>query len=81
MNAEYIEQAIAAGLPCEHVRVDGDGHHWFAVIVSAAFEGKRPIARHQMVYATLDRELESEALHALSMKTLTPAEWAAAQEG
>ena len=80
MNAEYIEQAIAAGLPCEHIQVDGDGHHWFAVIVSTAFEGKRPIARHQMVYATLDRELESEALHALSMKTLTPAEWAAARE-
>ncbi|HMN19912.1 MAG TPA: BolA family protein [Ottowia sp.] len=81
MNAEYIEQAIAAGLPCEHIQVDGDGHHWFAVIVSAAFEGKRAIARHQMVYATLGSELQSEALHALSMKTLTPTEWAAAREG
>jgi len=81
MNAQYIEQTIAAGLPCEHIQVDGDGQHWFAVIVSPAFEGKRPIARHQMVYGTLGSELASEALHALSMKTLTPAEWAAAQPG
>lgn len=81
MNAQYIEQTIAAGLPCEHIQVDGDGQHWFAVIVSPAFEGKRPIARHQMVYGTLGDELASEALHALSMKTLTPAEWAAAQPG
>ena len=77
MTADQIQQAIAAALPCEHIQVDGDGHHWFAVIVSPKFEGKRLIARHQMVYATLDVELASEALHALSMKTLTPAEWAA----
>jgi len=79
MTADQIQQAIAAALPCEHIQVDGDGHHWFAVIVSPEFEGKRLIARHQMVYATLDVELASEALHALSMKTLTPAEWAAAR--
>ena len=77
MTADQIQQAIAAALPCEHIQVDGDGHHWFAVIVSPEFEGQRLIARHQMVYATLDAELASEALHALSMKTLTPAEWAA----
>ncbi|HMT83960.1 MAG TPA: BolA/IbaG family iron-sulfur metabolism protein, partial [Ottowia sp.] len=41
------------------------------------FEGKRPIARHQMVYATLGSQMQTDAVHALSMKTLTPAEWAA----
>lgn len=81
MTADQIKDAITAALPCEHIQVDGDGHHWFAVIVSTAFEGKRAIARHQMVYGTLDRELASEALHALSMKTMTPTEWQAVRSG
>jgi stress-induced morphogen len=46
------------------------------VIVSPAFEGKRLIARHQMVYAALGDRMKAE-IHALSMKTLTPTEWAA----
>ncbi len=78
MDAEQIRQLIATALPCEHLQVEGDGRHWFAVIVSPQFEGKRTIARHQMVYATLESQMQSEAVHALSMRTFTPAEWAAA---
>lgn len=77
MTADQLQQLIAAGLPCEHVEVEGDGRHWFATIVSPEFEGKRPIARHQRVYATLGERLKSDEVHALSMKTFTPAEWAA----
>ncbi|HEX6361817.1 MAG TPA: BolA/IbaG family iron-sulfur metabolism protein, partial [Albitalea sp.] len=55
-----------------------DGRHWSAVIVSPAFEGKRAIQRHQAVYATLGTRMHTDEVHALSMKTLTPAEWAAA---
>ena len=77
MTADELKQLIAAGLPCEHLEVEGDGRHWFATIVSPEFEGKRPIARHQRVYATLGERLKSDEVHALSMKTFTPAEWAA----
>jgi acid stress-induced BolA-like protein IbaG/YrbA len=77
MNAEQLQALIAAGLPCEHVEVTGDGRHWSAVIVSPAFEGKRAIQRHQAVYATLGQRMHTDEVHALSMKTLTPAEWAA----
>ena len=76
MTADQLQQLIAAGLPCEHLEVEGDGRHWFATIVSPEFEGKRPIARHQRVYATLGSKMQSDEVHALSMKTLTPAEWA-----
>ena len=69
----YIEQ----GLACDHIQVEGDGHHFEAVIVCAEFEGKRLIARHQMVYAALGDRMKAE-IHALSMKTLTPTEWASA---
>ena len=77
MTADQLKHRIAAGLPCEHLEVEGDGRHWFATIVSPEFEGKRPIARHQRVYATLGERLKSDEVHALSMKTFTPAEWAA----
>ena len=77
MTAAELQSLIAAGLPCTHLEVEGDGRHWSAVIVSAEFEGKRPIQRHQRVYATLGARMQTDEVHALSMQTLTPAEWSA----
>ena len=65
----YIEQ----GLACDQVEVDGDGQHFQALIVSAAFAGKSRVQRHQLVYGALGERMREE-LHALSMKTLTPEE-------
>jgi acid stress-induced BolA-like protein IbaG/YrbA len=79
MTSEDLQQIISAGLPCDHLVVSGDGRHWSAVIVSPAFEGMRAIARHQRVYATLGPRIQNDEVHALSMKTYTPAEWATAQ--
>jgi acid stress-induced BolA-like protein IbaG/YrbA len=79
MTAEELETLISAGLACDHIQVAGDGRHWEAVIVSPEFEGKRLIQRHQRVYATLGARMHTDEVHALSMKTLTPSEWAAAQ--
>ncbi|GGX52671.1 MULTISPECIES: BolA family protein [Undibacterium] len=73
---EQIHQYIAAGLDCTHLQVEGDGQHFQAVIVCAAFAGKRLIQRHQMVYAVLGDRMREE-IHALSMKTLTPEEYQA----
>ncbi|MGV8898372.1 MAG: BolA family protein [Burkholderiaceae bacterium] len=72
---ELIKTYIAAGLACSHLEVEGDGQHFSALIVSDAFTGKRPIARHQIVYAALGERMREE-IHALSMKTLTPEEFA-----
>ncbi|MEJ5030733.1 MULTISPECIES: BolA/IbaG family iron-sulfur metabolism protein [Comamonas] len=79
MTAEDLKDIITAGLACEHIALEGDGRHWFATIVSPAFEGKRLIQRHQLVYATLGQKMHTDEVHALSMKTHTPAEWAAQQ--
>ena len=76
MTAEQLQHIISAGLQCEHLEIDGDGRHWSAVIVSPAFEGKRLIQRHQAVYATLGEKIRTDEVHALSMKTYTPVEWA-----
>ena len=81
MTAEQIQSLIAAGLSCIHLTVEGDGRHWQAVVVSAEFEGMRAIARHQRVYATLGSKMHTDEVHALSMKTYTPAEWGTAAPG
>ena len=73
---EDVKRFIAQGLDCEHLDVVGDGRHFEALIVSAAFAGKRPVQRHQLVYAALGDRMR-EQIHALSMRTLTPDEWRA----
>ncbi len=70
-----VQDFIAAGLACDHLEVEGDGRHFYATIVSAAFQGLPRVRRHQLVYAALGERMREE-IHALSMKTLTPAEWA-----
>ncbi len=77
MTSDELQSIIAAGLKCEHIELTGDGRHWYATIVSPEFEGKRAIQRHQRVYATLGQKMHTDEVHALSMKTYTPAEWAA----
>ena len=77
MTSEELKSIIAAGLPCQHLAVDGDGRHWTATVVSSEFEGRRAIQRHQRVYATLGARMHTDEVHALSMKTYTPSEWAA----
>ena len=74
-SADEVRAFIAAALPCEHVEVEGDGRHFFATIVSGEFEGANRVRRHQRVYQALGDRMR-EQIHALSMKTLTPAEWA-----
>jgi acid stress-induced BolA-like protein IbaG/YrbA len=77
MTADQLTSIIRAGLACDHLELEGDGRHWYATIVSAEFDGKRAIQRHQRVYATLGEKIRTDEVHALSMKTYTPAEWAA----
>jgi acid stress-induced BolA-like protein IbaG/YrbA len=73
-----IEQSIRAGLEVTHLQVSGDGAHFEAVVVSPAFAGLSRVRRHQLVYGTLGQRMGGE-IHALSMQTLTPDEWAARQ--
>jgi acid stress-induced BolA-like protein IbaG/YrbA len=72
---EQIQSYIQQGVACSHLEVEGDGQHFYATVVSAEFEGKRLIQRHQLVYAALGDRMKAE-VHALSIKALTPAEFA-----
>lgn len=76
LTAENLKTYIESSLPCEHVQVEGDdGRHFQALIVSAEFKGKNTVQQHQLVYKSLGDKMKQE-IHALSMKTLTPEQWA-----
>ena len=70
-----IEDSIRASLAVTHLEVKGDGAHFEALIVSPAFAGLPRVRQHQLVYAALGSRMREE-IHALSMKTFSPEEWA-----
>lgn len=74
VTPESIQLNIAQGMNTEYLNVEGDGHHFEAVVVSNAFAGKNRVQRHQLVYQTLGDRMREE-IHALSIKTYTPQEW------
>lgn len=74
VRPEDIKSYIEGGLPCDYVQVEGDGHHFEAVIVSPEFRGKSMVQQHQLVYRALGDRMREE-IHALSMKTFTPEQW------
>ncbi len=79
VTPEQLQEWIAAGFnDSAQVAVEGDGHHFEAMIVGEEFAGKSRIQRHQFVYAILGDKMKAE-VHALSMKTMTPEEAEAAQ--
>jgi acid stress-induced BolA-like protein IbaG/YrbA len=74
MTPEQVAELIRTGLPQAIVQVQSDDNtHFAARIIAREFVGKRPLARHQLVYRTLG-ELMGREIHALSIEALTPAE-------
>ena len=75
MTASEIERLIKDAFPDAEVKVEdlaGDGNHYRATVVSAAFRGRTRLQQHQMVYKALGGRMGGE-LHALALRTLTPA--------
>jgi acid stress-induced BolA-like protein IbaG/YrbA len=73
---DQLKSYIQNGMQCDHLEVTGDGAHFEAVIVSPLFRDKSRVQRHQIVYKALGDRMREE-IHALSMQTLTPEDWAA----
>jgi acid stress-induced BolA-like protein IbaG/YrbA len=80
MNPQDVQQIIQAGLPGCEVKVEGDGSHFDAVVIGEVFAGLSAVKKQQKVYATLGDKITSGEVHALSIKTFTPEEWAKAQK-
>lgn len=75
LTPEQVRDWIAQNLPCDMLEVRGDGHHFEAVIVSPEFAGLNRVRQHQRVYTALGERMKAE-IHALSMQTFSPEEWA-----
>jgi len=81
MDPNDIRDLITAGFDGATVEVrSDDGAHFEALIIAAEFTGKRPLARHQLVYRCLGALVGNE-IHALSIRALTPEEWQAQTNG
>lgn len=80
MDPEEVKRLIQAGLPGCEVMVKGDGSHFDAVVVGEVFAGQSLVKQQQLVYATVNDKIASGELHALSIKTYTPAEWEKARK-
>lgn len=76
LQIKDVEDMLNKALSCEHVEVEGDGHHFFVKIVSREFEGLSRLERHRFVKKLLSNEIASNELHALSIQlAATPTEW------
>ncbi|MDD1414393.1 BolA family transcriptional regulator [Dolichospermum sp. ST_con] len=81
ISPQQVEEMIKAGLPAAQVQVQdltGGGDHYQVTVVSSQFADKRLVQQHQLVYSALQQALSSEAIHALALKTYSPADWQAA---
>jgi acid stress-induced BolA-like protein IbaG/YrbA len=76
MQADEVKKLIEDGLPGAQVTVKGDGDHFEAIVISAAFVEQTMVQQHRMVYGTLGDRMQSE-IHALALHTYTPDQWAA----
>jgi acid stress-induced BolA-like protein IbaG/YrbA len=79
MTPEEIKTLIEQGIACAEVRVDGDGSHFSAVVVSDAFQGLNVVKQHKLVYGTLGGRMGGE-IHALSIQAYTPEQWETARK-
>lgn len=76
MEPSEIKEILQAALALDEVHVKGDGSHFEVIAVSDIFDGMSRVKKQQTIYAPLTEQLRTNAIHALSIKTLTPAEWA-----
>ncbi|CAM4298024.1 BolA family protein [Vreelandella rituensis] len=80
MQPNEVKSLLESRLDGCDVHVQGEGCNFQVVAVGDAFEGLSPVKRQQLVYAALSDEIASGALHAVSIKTYTPAQWQTAPE-
>jgi len=81
MNPQQVAELIQRGLAGSRASVSSeDNVHFEAVVVAPAFAGKRPVQRHQLVYATLGSAMGNE-IHALALQVFTPDEYASKSRG
>lgn len=80
MDVSEIQTLIENGIEGVEVKVTGDGSHYEAIVIGECFDGLSMVAQQKMVYATVNEHITSGAIHALTIKTYTPAQWQKANQ-
>ena len=80
MDVSEIQALIENGIEGVEVKVTGDGSHYEAIVIGECFNGLSMVAQQKMVYATVNEHITSGAIHALTIKTYTPAQWQKANQ-
>jgi len=80
MSPQEIKELIEAALNTSEVEVNGDGSMFDVRVVSNDFEGKTPVKKQQMVYATVNDQITKGEIHALTIKAFTEKEWQTASK-
>lgn len=76
MEPKALQARIAQALPDCTVQVEGDGYHYQVIVVGDCFDGMSPVKKQQTVYAPINDLIRDGTVHAVSIKTYTPSEWA-----
>lgn len=79
MEVEQVLEIVQGAFPGADVAVDKDGSHYLVRVISEQFEGVSPVKKQQAVYACLNEQISSGAIHALHIQAMTPSQWAAKQ--
>jgi len=77
VDAPAVKNIIESAIHADHVEVAGEGAKYHVTVVSDVFEGMRAVKRQQTIYAGLQADIASGAIHAVTMALFTPTEWAA----
>lgn len=75
MDVNTVEALLRAQLDDCEIRVQGEGNHYDITVVGTVFEGLRPVRKQQLVYAALSEQIADGSIHAVNIRTYTPAQW------
>jgi acid stress-induced BolA-like protein IbaG/YrbA len=75
MDASAVKELLQNHLRDCEIHVQGEGSHYDIAAIGAVFEGLRPVKKQQLVYAALQERIADGSIHAVNIRTYTPAEW------
>ena len=77
MDAATVKALLQNHLPGCEFQVQGEGSHYDIIAIGDVFEGQRPVKKQQIVYAALNEHIADGSIHAVNIRTFTPAQWQA----
>jgi acid stress-induced BolA-like protein IbaG/YrbA len=75
MDTASVKTLLQGHLPDCEIYVEGDGSHYDIIAIGEVFEGLRPVKKQQLVYGALKEQISDGSIHAVNIRTYTPAQW------